>query len=205
VLRLHRLTRPRQPAFAAGHQARYPAGYAEPAGRRTSHMVPFSRCLSAAGVRFLGARFPPKGVRLSSRSAYHPTQRVRWTLTGFPRSTRVRHGRVGCPLYPGGDGVPATVEESSVAVCRLSAAGLLSPRRYNPTRGVAVTRHLRGFTGIHPFSLPLTRGPRTEREPFGFSLSSVPGHCWPRTSGRGPVTDTDRELRLRHQPTLQST
>jgi hypothetical protein len=27
---------------------------------------------------------------------------------------------------------------------------LLSPRPYNPTRRVAVTRHLQGFTGIHP-------------------------------------------------------
>jgi hypothetical protein len=35
---------------------------------------------------------------------------------------------------------------------------------------------------------------------LGFSLSFAPGHYWPRTSGRGPIMNTDRELRLRHLP-----
>jgi hypothetical protein len=41
--------------------------------------------------------------------------------------------------------------------------------------------------------------PRTVRAPLGFSLSFAPGNYSPRTSGRGPVSDTDRELRLGHQ------
>jgi hypothetical protein len=45
----------------------------------------------------------------------------------FPRSARMRCGRAGCPLYPGGDGVPATIGASVVAVCRLATAGPCHP------------------------------------------------------------------------------
>jgi hypothetical protein len=126
--------------------------------------------LSVAGIHFLCVLFPPRDSALLTvglpRSPGPP-----WTLTGLPRSTRMRHGRVGCPLYPGGDGVPTAVESSSAVVCRLSAAGLLSPRHNNPNnpaRRVAVTGHLQGFTGIHPSGLPLTCGPWTEQRPLGF-------------------------------------
>jgi hypothetical protein len=66
------------------------------------------------------------GIGLSLRSAYHDTTKTSWTQTGFPRFTRMRYGWVGCPLYPGGDGVPTAIEASLAVVCRLSAAGLLS-------------------------------------------------------------------------------
>src|SRR5262245_56121848 len=49
----------RQPAFAARHQARYPASYTRPTrleGPVTT--APLSCCLSAAGIRFLGVLFP---------------------------------------------------------------------------------------------------------------------------------------------------
>jgi hypothetical protein len=121
------------------------------------------------------------------------------TVTGFPRSTRVRHGRVGCPLNPGGDGIHTTVEESSVVVCRLPAASLfVSPALLadpESCRDEASTR----VHHIHPFGLPLTCNTQSEWVPLGFSLSFAPGNYSPRTSGRGPVSDTDRELRLGHQ------
>jgi hypothetical protein len=121
------------------------------------------------------------------------------TVTGFPRSTRVRHGRVGCPLNPGGDGIHTTVEESSVVVCRLPAASLfVSPALLSDPgscRDEASTR----VHHIHPFGLPLTCNTQSEWVPLGFSLSFAPGNCSPRTSERGPVSDTDRELRLGHQ------
>jgi hypothetical protein len=136
------------------------------------------------------------GVKLSSRSAYRKMLR---TVTGFPRSTRVRHGRVGCPLNPGGDGIHTTVDESSVVVCRLPAASLfVSPAPLSDPescRDEASTR----VHHIHPFGLPLTCNTQSEWVPLGFSLSFAPGNCSPRTSERGPVSDTDRELRLGHQ------
>jgi hypothetical protein len=168
-------------------------------------MLPLSCCLSAAGICFLGVLFPPGSWALLTVGLPPHPERGPWTLTGFPRSTRVRYSRVGCPLYPGGDGVHTAIEESSAVVCRLPAASLLFLRHHSPTRRVAVTRHQRGFTDIHPFGLPLTCGPRTEQGPLGFSLSFAPGHHWPRTSGREPVLNTDRELRLGHPPNLQST
>ena len=178
MLRRHRLTCPRQPAFAAGHQARYPAGYTRnDLAEGPGHHVP----------RFPASFRPPafaswascsrQGVEPSSRSAYH---HQRWrTRTGLPRSPRMRYSRVGCPLDPGGDGVHTVIDESLTAVCRLSAASpFVSP--------------------VLTFGLPLTCSPRTVREPLGFSLSFAPGNYSPRTSGRGPISDTDRELRLGH-------
>ena len=77
--------------------------------------------LSVTGIRFLGVLFPSRDSALLTVG---PPQKILRTVTGFPRSTRVRHGRVGCPLNPGGDGIHTTVEESSVVVCRLPAASL---------------------------------------------------------------------------------
>ena len=65
-----------------------------------------------------------------------------------------------------------------------------------PSRGIN-----EGSFAFTQSALPLTCDTRSERVPLGFSLSFAPSHYWPRTSGRGPVTDTDRELRLGHCPT----
>src|ERR1700730_5833090 len=81
----------------------------------------------------------------------------------------------------------------------------LSPRHHNPTQRIAVTRHQRGFTTFTLPALPLTCDTQSEWASLGFSLSSEPGHYWPRTSGRGPVSNTDQDLRLGHVPDLQST
>jgi hypothetical protein len=123
VLRRHRLTCPRQPAFAAGHQARYPAGYKrndQVEGPVTTFLVfplPFGR-------RRLLLGHPVPAQELGLPHGRLTTTRRWWTRTGFPRSTRVSCGRVGCPLDPGGDGVHTAIDESAAAVCRLSAASL---------------------------------------------------------------------------------
>jgi hypothetical protein len=81
---------------------------------------------------------------LNSAVAFHRTR------TGFPRSARMRCGRVGCPLYPGGDGIPH--DRRWVRGRRLPPHNgrPLPPRRYCPTRDVSITRHQRGFRVIHP-------------------------------------------------------
>jgi len=173
---------------------------------RLEGQSPGSAFLSPFGCRRLLLVRPVPATGFCSpygRLTTEPT--APWTLTGFPRFTRMRHGRVGCPLYPGGDGVPTAIGASSAVVCRLSAAGLLSPRHDDPTRRVAVTRHLQGFTGIHPSGPSPHLWPLDGAAALGLSLSLAPGHYWPRTSGRGPVSNTDRESRLRHRPNLQST
>ena len=71
----------------------------------------------------------------------------------------------------------------------------LSPWRHKPSQDVQLTRHQRGFTGIHPMpSLPLACGPRTERGLLGVPVSFAPDRRWrqqSRTSRWGQVSDTD--------------
>ena len=157
-----------------------------------------SCCLSAAGIRFLGVLFPPRdSASLTVGLPPHPPGVV--DLTGFPRSTRARYGRVGCHLYPGGDGVHTTVEASSVAVCRFSTACPSSSPPPRPDPGSCRNEASTMVHSIHPFGLPLTCSTQSERAPLGFPPGFTPGHYWPRTPGRGPVTNTDQESRPRHQ------
>ena len=139
------------------------------------------------------------GLQPSSRSACrsHP-RRCHRTLTGFPRSTRMSYGRVGCPLYPGGDGIPTTIGTSVIAACRHHNGRPLPPQYYHPTRDVRMTRHQQGFRFIHPSGLPLTCDTRSERAPLGFPLSFAPSRYQPRTSGWGQVWNTDPKSRSRH-------
>ena len=110
----------------------------------------------------------------------------------------MRCGRAGCPLYPGGDGVPRDhrdVRDRRLPPCN---GWPLPPRCCTPTRDVKLTRHQQGFRVIHPSGLPLTCSTRSERAPSGFPLSFAPGRYQPRTSGRGRVWNTDPKSRLRH-------
>jgi len=71
------------------------------------------------------ASCPAGGLRPScDRPTAPPSAR---TPTGFPCSARVRPGRGGRPLYPGGSGVHATVPRSAVAACRFPAASPCHP------------------------------------------------------------------------------
>jgi hypothetical protein len=175
--RLHRPTCPRQHPVGSGHQARYPASYtARPPAEEPVTLVPLSRCLSAAGIRVLGI-LSRQGIQPPLRSACRripQSMGTRRTLAGFPCFARGRPGWVGWPLYSGNGGVHATVAWSSVAACRLSTARSLRPRYHCPSQGLTMTKHQRGFTVVHPVSLPLAGGPRTEREPLDFSLSFTP-------------------------------
>ena len=76
-----------------------------------------SRCLSAAGICFLGI-LSRRGIPPLSRSAYRNHHGPDPTV--FPCSAHARRGRGGCPLYPEASGVHATGDGSPVAACRLS-------------------------------------------------------------------------------------
>jgi len=117
--------------------------------------------VSACGSRFPAAFRPPAfaswtilsrwGVEPSSRSAYRTHAR---TPSGFPRSTRLRCDRVGCPLYPG-----TTVLHDHVYVPwpPSAASQRASPERHwcNPSAALELSRHQQGFTCVHPADLPL--------------------------------------------------
>ena len=79
---------------------------------------------------------------------------------------------------------------------------VLSPGFSTRLPGLQITRRHQGFIRIRPSGLPLARLlPRTERGPLGFipELRTPTGRTRRRTSGRGSVTNTNRELRDRHR------
>ena len=88
---------PRRHPFGSG-QRPYPASYPRATWRRTSHALSVSRCLSAAGVRFLGHPVPAGELRLPHG---RPTGR---RPPGPQRGFHVPHERdttgVGAPFTP---------------------------------------------------------------------------------------------------------
>ena len=131
------------------------------------------------------ASCPARGFRPSyDRPTAPPSARTR---TGFPCSARVRPGWGGCPLYPGGGGVHATVPRSAVAACRFPAASPCHPGLATRPGELELTGHQQGFTGVRPSSLPLTCGPGTEPAPLGFPLKlrTPAGRTRKRTSRAG--------------------
>jgi hypothetical protein len=98
------LSRPKHHGFVSGQLYETPSG-------GTGHGISLSCRLSTTGVRFLDILFPPG----TFSSPYgRPTDHDGRTLSGFPCSARVRHGRGGCSLHSGAvvssrlHGLPAT-------------------------------------------------------------------------------------------------
>ena len=87
-----------QPAFAAGHQARYPAGYTKTTGGGPAMWLRFPAAFRLPAFASW-ASCSRQGIRLSLRSAYRGIQVPR-TLTGFPRSARVRYAPGRVPSLP---------------------------------------------------------------------------------------------------------
>ena len=188
---------PRQHPFGSGHlpvSGRLSRTASEGAG----HHVPVSRCLSAAGIRFLAILFPP-GDRPSSRSAYRPCR------AGPRRGFHVPHARDsdrgGRPLYPGDGGAHPAGRSISGRRLPLPCGQSLHPAAAFHLAGPNVTRHHQGFTRVHPSGLPLACGPRTERGPLGFFPELRTPPLPARTSERGQALDTGPGSHLRHQPT----
>jgi hypothetical protein len=81
----------------------------------------------------------------------------------------------------------------------LSNGQPLPPRSCDPTPGCQIdeaSARVYWHSPCRPFPSPVA--PRSERAPSGFPLSFAPGRYRPRTSGRGQVSNTDPESRLRH-------
>ncbi len=163
----------------------YPASYAGRPAEGPAIMLPVSCRLSAAGVRFLVILFPLGdwaflAVGLPGRHARTPT--------GLPRSTRMRCGRGGCPLYPGDGGAHTAGMMSPAAACRFAAASPYTPLQH-PIAGARDNEASTRVHAIHPSGLPLACGPRMEREPLGFSPSFTPRRYQQRMSGWGQAIE----------------
>lgn len=161
-----------------------------------------SCCLSTRRHSLLGHPVPARGLGLPHGWLTSAPHRVRWTLSGFPCSARVRPGWGWVPSVPRGWRCPHGRECSTTAACRIATASSLSVRRCIPTRTVTLTRHRQGFPVSHPISsLPLACDPWTEQEPLGFPVSFAPNRYRSRTSRWGQVSDTDPKSHRRHQST----
>jgi hypothetical protein len=113
--------------------------------------APLSCCLSAAGIGFLGVLFPPGNPAFLTVGLPAAPRRRRRTLTGFPRSARMRCGRAGCPLYPGGDGVPC--DHRDVRGRRLPPCNgwPLPPQYRSPDPGCQIDEASTRIQGHSPF------------------------------------------------------
>jgi hypothetical protein len=110
-----------------------------------------SRCLSAAGVRFLGILFPPGSSALLTVGLPGSA----WTLAGFPRSAHPSHGRIGRPLYPEAQRCSHGRSRSLRPPLAPSPRGqALSPRRTFHLPELSITRRHQGFTHVRPPGLP---------------------------------------------------
>ena len=147
-----------------------------------------SRCLSAAGLRFLGLRFPLRSSALLASGL--PADRR--TPTGFPRSALRRCGRVGCHLYSGAVWCPrmtaqrrhASMQVRKVCIHWPSIAAVAIVRRPR------LTEPQRWLPGVHPSDLPLARLSRMARVGLGHFPLLCSGSLPTTPIGAGTVVDT---------------
>jgi hypothetical protein len=185
---------PMSARFHARAPARYPASYTNRSAG-ADRPRPLSCRLSAAGLRFLGILYPPGTWAFVTSGLPPPTNGVADPdgVSAF-RTHETRLG-LGAPCTPGT--VVSTRPHSILGRHRPPSNGPAPchPGFSDPPQDGQLTRHQRGFTGIHPMpSLPLACGPRTERGLLGFPVSFAPDRRWrrrPRTSRWGQVSDTD--------------
>jgi hypothetical protein len=134
--------------------------------------IPLSRCLSAAGVCFLGI-LSRQGLPPLSRSAYRTA-----TCGADPDGVsmfRTRETRLGLgALCTPGTVVPAARPRMNPMTTAFQRPVPVTPVPH-PSRDAFLTRHQHGFTDVHPPSLPLACNPRTVRASLGFTLSFTPG------------------------------
>ena len=168
VLRRHRLTCPRQPAFTAGHQARYPAGYTRndlvegpghhvprlPVSFRPPAFASWASCSRPRSWAFLTVGLPPPAVVDPDGVATFHTHEIQpGRVPSLPRRRRCSHSH------------------RRVLDCRLptfSGQPLIIPGLISPSRRVAVTRHQRGFTIFTLSAFPSPVIPGRHGNPWAF-------------------------------------
>lgn len=148
-------------------QSPCPASYAGRPAEGPAMGVPVSCCLSAAGIGFMVILCPLGSWAFLTVGLPVLEPRDR-TPTGLPRCAPMRCGRDGCPLYPGDCGTH-TVGAIHHPPCGAFQRPVPIPQHYDPSPGLTLTRHHRGFTDVHPSGLPLTCDHRMERQSLGLN------------------------------------
>lgn len=152
-----------------------------------------SRYLSAAGIRFLGIRFPPQNS--ASLTVGLPGTNAR-TTTGLPRSACLRPSRGGCRLCPG-----AAVFARPAKCLRPPPAASQRPALHPGTTtthpGLTLTRRHRRFAHAHPSGLPFACDSGWHGAHWACSPSFAPRRYQRRTSEQGRALNTCPGLRHR--------
>ncbi|SCE55217.1 hypothetical protein GA0115245_15012 [Streptomyces sp. di188] len=151
------------------------------------------------------ASCPAGGIPPLLRSAYRAHRPGPRRGFHVPR-TRDTAG-VGAPYTPGPAVFPRPVDRPRPPLAASSSGQALAPWSSSRHPRLGLTRHHRGFTCVRPSGLPLARLlPRTERGPLGFfpGLRTLTSGTCERTPGRGLISNTDQELRIRSITGLQS-
>ena len=128
--------------------------------------------LSATGICFLGILFPPKGVGLPYGRLTPPNSGG--DPAGFPRSTRTRIDRGGCPLYPGTVVLSRLDALHQPAPAAFSSGQSCTPLKPSHLTGVALTRHQRGFTCFTRPVFPSPVAPGRDGDPWASPWASDP-------------------------------
>jgi hypothetical protein len=181
---------PRLPPGAAASSPRVPVAF-----RRTGIRllgIPSRRRSSAPLTIGL-----PKPSRPGPRRGFH-VSRIRDT-TG-----------VGAPYTPRPVVFPRPTLTARSPLAASSNGQALSPWYPSRRPGLEITRHQQGFTCVHPSGLPLARcSPGRNGGPSAFfpGLRTPTDRTRGRTPERGSISNTDRELRTRHNrpPTCEFT
>ena len=159
----------------------YPAGYPRRPREGRDHLASVSRCVSAAGVRFLVILCPPGNWAfltvglpdLSPDPDGVSTFRTHKTRSG--RAPSIARGR-WCSVQADHDHRPAPgVSQRRVPAPHHNLHLCAAPLDEPSTRVQA----------IRPSDLPLARGRRMDRQPFGFPSSFAPRDYSRRTSRVG--------------------
>jgi hypothetical protein len=151
-----------------------------------------SRCLSAAGIRFLGILSRP-GLLPLLRSAYRATSDADPSEVSVFRTRETRPGP-GALSTPG-TAVPAQLRVNpAAAACRLATAGPCHPGTTTRPGMSYLTRHQQGFTGVRPsrpFPSPVIPG--RNRDPWALPWAPHPAEQDPAAHARAGTS-------LRHWP-----
>ena len=162
----------------------------------------------ASGSRFPAAFRPPAFAswaflrplgNYASLTVGLPAATSSRTPSGLSRSTCVRYGQGGCPLYPGDGGALPADQIRPAGTRRLPAAGPCSPASTIPPARVLMTRRHRGFTHVHPSGLPQPVTPRRNGSPWALPRASHPTVTHDARRGGNGHCALDRALRRRHQ------
>ena len=164
----------------------YPASYPGATGGGASIRFPGSCCLSATGVRLLDHPSPAEEFSFPCGRLTEHVLTVR-TSSGFSRSTRVRYGRVGCPLYSG-----------TVVLSQLKSFIQLAPAAFQrPVLDLSGAIHLKRLTltkhsvrgsspsPVRPFPSPVTPGRNGGSRAFLLMLQTPQLPATPVRTGTG--------------------